>query len=261
MTPLALSDRSPQDTLLSGRSDGARDSFWSRIATELANDIAQGVYLPGHRLPSEHALAQQFGVNRHTIRRSLASLCGQGLLRATQGSGTYVQDFAVELALGKRTRHRENLVQAGLAGGLRVLTSQTVMAPERVARKLQLQPDALVLCLTVLGDADGVPLQVSERYFPLPRFQALEPVIARTGSITEAFQACGVADYTRYSSRIGADMPDEHLADRLHQPVTRPVLKVESLNVDVAGLPIEFSTAWFAADRVTLNVTHQELVA
>jgi GntR family phosphonate transport system transcriptional regulator len=139
-----------------------------------------------------------------------------------------------------------------------VLTSQAVAAPPRVARKLQLTPEALVLRLTVLGDADGMPLQVSERYFPLPRFEHLEDVVRRTGSITEAFQACGVADYTRHSSRIGADMPDADLADQLHQPATRPVLKVESLNVDVAGVPIEFSTAWFAADRVTLNVMHQE---
>ena len=59
----------------------ARDSFWTRIAAELAEAIGSGVYPPGQRLPSEHALAEQFGVNRHTIRRSLASLCSQGLAR------------------------------------------------------------------------------------------------------------------------------------------------------------------------------------
>ena len=68
----------------------ARDSFWTRIAAELAESIARGVYPPGERLPSEHALAEQFGVNRHTIRRSLASLSSKGLLRVTQGSVTYV---------------------------------------------------------------------------------------------------------------------------------------------------------------------------
>jgi GntR family phosphonate transport system transcriptional regulator len=78
-----------------------RDSFWTRIAADLADAIARGVYPPGQRLPSEHALAEQFGVNRHTIRRSLADLIGQGLLRATQGSGTYVEEFAVDIATGQ----------------------------------------------------------------------------------------------------------------------------------------------------------------
>eukprot|EP01035_Chromulina_nebulosa_P014591 gene14591-19309_t len=100
----------------------ARDSFWTRIAAELAEAIGSGVYPPGQRLPSEHALAEQFGVNRHTIRRSLASLCSQGLVRITQGSGTYVEDFAVDLVLGKRTRHQQGLAQAGLRGCLVALS-------------------------------------------------------------------------------------------------------------------------------------------
>ena len=106
----------------------ARDSFWTRIAAELAEAIGSGVYPPGQRLPSEHALAEQFGVNRHTIRRSLASLCSQGLVRITQGSGTYVEDFAVDLVLGKRTRHQQGLAQAGLRGSLVLLQAQTTRA-------------------------------------------------------------------------------------------------------------------------------------
>ena len=43
-----------------------RDRFWVRIAQDLAQAIGRGVYQPGERLPSEHVLAQQFGVNRHT---------------------------------------------------------------------------------------------------------------------------------------------------------------------------------------------------
>lgn len=93
-----------------------RDSFWSRIAQQLADAIGQGQYTPGERLPSEHALAEQFGVNRHTIRRSLAHLGQRGLVRSTQGRGTFVEAFAVDLALGKRTRHRQSLAQAGVRG-------------------------------------------------------------------------------------------------------------------------------------------------
>src|SRR5689334_15113442 len=98
----------------------ARDSFWIRIAADLAEAIARGVYSPGQRLPSEHALAEQFGVNRHTIRRSLANLCSQGLLRVTQGSGTYVEEFAIDLALAKRPRFQRSMALAGLRGALRV---------------------------------------------------------------------------------------------------------------------------------------------
>jgi GntR family phosphonate transport system transcriptional regulator len=235
-----------------------KESFWTRIASDIADAIARGVYRPGQRLPSEHALAEQFGVNRHTIRRSLASLSSQGLVRVSQGSGTYVEDFAVDLMLTKRTRHQQNLAHAGLKGGLKVLSVRTERANKIQANGLQIALCSQVLVLEVLGEAQGVPLHVSERAFPLPRFEGLDLVVDQTGSITAAFQAAGVADYTRQESRITAQMPDGVVAGHLRQPVNRPVLRVESVNLDLAGVPIELALTWFAGDRVNLMVTHHD---
>lgn len=236
----------------------ARGNFWTRIAAELADAIGSGIYPPGQRLPSEHALAEQFGVNRHTIRRSLASLCSQGLVRISQGSGTYVEDFAVDLVLGKRTRHQQGLAQAGLRGSLVVLHAQTVRANAALAKTLQVSARSPLLALHVMGEAEGQPLHLSERYFPLPRFAGLATVVRETGSITAGFAAHGVADYTRRESRITAELPSAEVAAQLRQPAARPVLLVESLNVDLEGTPIEWARAWFAGDRVKLTIDHND---
>lgn len=233
-----------------------RDSFWTRIAAELAEAIARGVYPPGQRLPSEHVLAEQFGVNRHTIRRSLAQLSSQGLLRVTQGSGTYVEDFAVDLALTKRPRHHQRMALAGLRGALQVMASATVRANAAQARVLAVPARSALLCLHVIGDAEGQPLHYSDRFFPLPRFAGLEAVVRDTGSITAGFAAHGVDDYTRRDSRITAQMPEPAVAAHLRQSVNRPVLLVESTNIDTAGVPIEHARAWFAGDRVALTVNN-----
>lgn len=230
--------------------------FWSHIAHELAMAIGQGVYSPGERLPSEHRLAERFGVNRHTIRRSIAALCQRGLLRSEQGSGTYVEDFAVDLAIGRRTRHRQNLAQAGLRGGLQVLSAERVRASAAQARALQLAARATVLHLRILGEGGGQPLHVSHRYFPLPRFDGLDAVVRETGSLTAAFAAHGVDDYLRHESRISACLPDADTAAALRQPITRPVLLVSTVNTDTDNVPIEFAETWFAGDRVTLTVDH-----
>jgi len=239
-------------------SQPARESFWLRIATQIAEAISRGIYPPGKRLPSEHALAEQFGVNRHTIRKSLASLSSQGLVRVTQGSGTYVEDFAVELMLGKRTRHRQSLVQAGLRGGLQVLKADTVRANSAQAKALALPIRSKLLCLSVLGEAEGQILHVSERFFPLPRFNGLDAAIVQTGSITAAFAACGLTDYTRQESRITAQIPQAGIAAQLRQPASRPVLEVTSVNIDSDGTPVEFATTWFAGDRVKLSIHHND---
>jgi GntR family phosphonate transport system transcriptional regulator len=233
-----------------------RQSFWSHIANEIAQAIGQGVYSPGERLPSEHTLAETFGVNRHTIRRSIAALCQRGLVRSEQGSGTYVEDFAVDLAIGKRTRHRQNLAQAGLRGGLQVLTAERVRANADQARALQVPARSALLHLQILGEGGGQPLHVSDRYFPLPRFEGLEDVVRETGSITAGFAAHGVTDYVRHESRISARLPGADTAALLRQPVTRPVLLVTTVNTDPDDRPIELAETWFAGDRVTLTVNH-----
>ena len=142
-----------------------RHSFWSRIAHEIGEAIRQGIYAPGERLPTEHALAQQYGVNRHTVRRSLATLGQLGLVRTSQGSGTYVEEFAVEVMLGKRTRHRQSLAQAGLKGGLRLLQTHVEEAEPGVAQALGLPAGAPVLHLVVLGDgADWIGNQAARHF-------------------------------------------------------------------------------------------------
>jgi GntR family phosphonate transport system transcriptional regulator len=233
-------------------------AFWAHIANELAQAIGQGVYAPGSRLPSEHSLAARFGVNRHTVRRSLADLVQRGLVRAEQGSGTYVEDFAVDLAIGRRTRHRQNLLQAGLRGGLQVVHAERVRASVAQAQALQVPARSAVLRLQVLGQGDGQPLHFSDRYFPLPRFANLANLVRETGSISAGFAAHGVHDYVRQESRISARMPDAGTAAHLRQAATRPALLVTSVNVDPQGIPIEFAEAWFAGDRVTLTVRHDE---
>lgn len=250
MTHNTLSTALPERTV--------RNTVWMRIASDLADAIANGFYEPGQRLPTERTLAELFGVNRHTIRRSLANLCSQGLLRSTQGSGTYVEDFAVDLVLSKRTRHSQNLEQVGRRGGLVVLNAEAISAPPHVVSRLLLKPREKALRLEVLGQADGFALSVSERYFPAGRFAGLAEVVRTTGSITEAFAAHGVRDYTRQESRITAEMPSHEIATQLRQSAQRPVLKVESLNVDCNGTPIEFAVAWFPSDRVSLIVSHAQ---
>jgi len=231
---------------------------WALIAGQLAQAISQGHYAVGQRLPSEHALADQFGVNRHTIRRALSELGQRGWVRSAQGSGTYVEEFALDLALGKRSRHQQNLALVGLRGALQLIESKRLRANADQARALQLPARAPVLWLRVLGMAADKPVHVGERLFPAQRFPELDTMLRATGSITAALKHHGVSDYTRRDSRIAAVMPMDWVASALRQSASRPVLQVESLNVDTHGVPVEYATTWFAGDRVKLTVNHHE---
>lgn len=46
----------------------------------------------GHRLPTERALSDEFGLSRSTVRRVLSDMKSKRLITQTVGSGTYVAD-------------------------------------------------------------------------------------------------------------------------------------------------------------------------
>jgi DNA-binding GntR family transcriptional regulator len=61
------------------------------IAAELREMIQSGRLGPGEALPSESALAEQYGVARGTARHALAELEGAGLVEPVHGRGRFVK--------------------------------------------------------------------------------------------------------------------------------------------------------------------------
>lgn len=59
--------------------------------------IARKVFLPGHRLPPERDLAEALAVSRPTLRQALRALQIMGVIKARQGSGSYLADSASEI--------------------------------------------------------------------------------------------------------------------------------------------------------------------
>jgi DNA-binding GntR family transcriptional regulator len=86
-----------------GAEQGPRQRF-ERIYNVLRTRICLLDYLPGERLREED-LADEFGVSRTPIRRVLATLEAEGLLRSVHGVGTIVTDIDIdELAQVYRLR-------------------------------------------------------------------------------------------------------------------------------------------------------------
>ena len=69
------------------------ESAVDRCARALRRAILDGAIAPGERLPPERKLAEDFGVNRVTVRSALAQLASGRLVSVRQGSGYVVRDF------------------------------------------------------------------------------------------------------------------------------------------------------------------------
>jgi GntR family transcriptional regulator len=125
----------------------------AQLADRLRERIAEGVWGPGHRLPSEQELALEYGVSRPTVRSAVARLADSGILRVRHGAGTFV------------TSH-----QGGIKAGLQELRSTSRIIAEQghacevVYRSRELRkatPDEAGR----FGAAAGLPVIAIERCF------------------------------------------------------------------------------------------------
>ena len=251
MTARALLEADTHDA---GSTGAAGVSLWRRIADELEQSIASGQFVAGGRLPGEIELAEAFGVNRHTVRRAIAALAERGLVRAERGSGTYVEPPRIAYPIRARTRFSEIVGAAGRAVSGRLMASAIEPAEGDIARRLRLRPGTAVVRLELLRHADRIPLCAATSWLPADRFPGAAKIYAASNSITRLLAHFGVRDYARKSTQVTAAIADAAAAGNLKVALGRPILVVESTDIDGAGIPVITTRARFPADRLTLTI-------
>lgn len=231
-----------------------RTPIWTAIAATLRAEIAQGLYPPGARLPTEAELSARFGVNRHTVRHALAALAQDGTVHSRRGAGVFVTARPTDYPLGQRVRFHQNVTASGRTPSRRITRLETRPATVKEAAALRLAPDSAVHVVEGVSLADGQPLAAFRSVFPAVRFPGLLAAMEGQASVTGALAACGLTDYTRAETRLTAKLAPPVLALALQVQPGAPVLRSVAVNVDAEGAPVEYGTTWFAGDRVTLTV-------
>ncbi len=229
---------------------------WRRVADGIRAAIADGSM--AERLPAEEDLAGRFAVNRHTVRRAIAALAADGLVRAERGRGTFVTAPAPRLsyAVGPRTRFSENVLSQSRRPSGRLIRADRVRADAETAGLLDCAPGAPLHRLESLHVADGVPLSVATSWLSAERFPDIVQAYAETGSITEALRGAGVADYRRRETRLTAERLSPGDAEQLAAAPDGLVLVARAVDVDLAGQPLQALRTRFHADRMELVFRH-----
>ncbi|MFY0645248.1 phosphonate metabolism transcriptional regulator PhnF [Sulfitobacter geojensis] len=236
------------------RDTPGKTPIWKAIANALRSDLAEGRYTPGDKLPTEAALADRFGVNRHTVRHGVSVLVDEGLVRTRRGAGAFVAATPTDYPIGNRVRFHENLIAAGRRPEKRMLALDERAATVGEAQALQIKAGDPVCAYNGLSLADGQPIAVFESLFPLGHLAGVTDALRDTSSVTKALGIVGVGDYTRASTRLTAVRATATQAIHLQVIEGDPLLRSSGVNVAGQGRPVEYGRTWFVGDRVTLTL-------
>ncbi|MET0709224.1 MAG: phosphonate metabolism transcriptional regulator PhnF [Tardiphaga sp.] len=229
-------------------------ALWRQVADGIERGIADGTYPSGDKLPGETEIAEIYRVNRHTVRRALATLAERGLVRAERGSGTYVEAPKLTYPLRSRTRFSEIVGAGGREPDGKMIEAFTEPAPRDIAKQLRVKAGAPLVRIEALRFADKAPICIGTTWFPADRFPDAAEIYARLNSTTRLLSHYGIRDYQRLSTRITAAIVDAADAARLNLALGRPILIVDSTDCDIEGTPLKVSRSRFVAERVEFAV-------
>lgn len=119
----------------------------SQLADRVLEAIRSGEYQSGDQLPTEHALAERYGVSRASARAALGMLADRGFVYRLHGHGTFVSRRSARVhTLNEAVSFGTMLAAQGLEYEVRVHDAAVVRAGLEVASALDLEsPDAPVL--------------------------------------------------------------------------------------------------------------------
>lgn len=146
---------------------------WESVRAEALHRIRARVWPPGGIIPTEAALAQEFGCARATVSRALRELAEAGVLERRRKAGTRVALQPVRRAVLDIPVTRAEVEGRGQTHAHRLLADAMAVPPLPVSSRLRLPPDARLRHLRTLHFADGRPFLHEDRWLnpaalPLP---------------------------------------------------------------------------------------------
>lgn len=225
------------------------------VRRRLRELVTGGTHRPGERLGGERDLAATLGVSRETLRQALRALEREGVVLRVRGrgGGTFVAPRKVERDLTRIVGVPELLRSQGFTAGSQVISAGLEPADETIAQALDLAPGDAVARIVRLRLADGGPISLENACFPARRFPGLfnRPL---GGSLYELFaEEYGVRPGEAVE-QIEVVLAGDEEAALLRTEPGAPLLALERITRDPAGVPFEHSHDLLRADRIRIVV-------
>lgn len=213
---------------------------YAHVKAEVLRRIRARIWGPGALLPTEAALAAEFGVARATVNRALRELADEGVIDRRRRAGTRVSAAPVRRARFDIPQTRAEVEATGATYRYARVARAEGPVPDWLAAELALPPGAGAVRVEAMHYASGRPWQFEERWI------LLDTVPAAAG---ESFETVG---------------PNEWLVARL--PFSEAVMAFSAAAADarLAGfLGVAPGAPVFRAERTTWldgrPVTHARL--
>lgn len=226
---------------------------YHEVASELRRRIADGSVELGASLPSEHALAEHFGVSRDTVRKALERLQLRGIVDARHGVGWMVQSSLHTQPFGVLRSFAQWAEDRGLAPGGRRIFQERSVASASEARALHLPLGSEVLRVTRMRTLDDRPVMLERTTYTAWVADVIERLPPDASSVVAALEDVGITVQfgKHHIDAVSASSDDARLL-RIRR--SSPLLRIERETFGHDGRAIEHGEDRYLPDTIKFEV-------
>lgn len=226
-----------------------------RVYLLLRDEISNGAFAEGSRLPGEIKLAETFEVSRITVRRALEALAADGWIEKRTGAGSVVLPRRVPgpaLAADFATL-MPHLVEMGRSTTARLLAFSYGPPPASVAEALGLPAGAKVQTAVRVRMTGETPFSHLTTHVPEDIAAGYDEADLATQPLFRLLERSGVrVDGARQSVSAALAAPD--VAEALGVAVGSPLLSVQRVVREAGGRGVEYLSALYRPDLFRLEM-------
>lgn len=234
--------------------------IYVQVAEDLEGAILGGEHGVGDQLPTEHALAEEYGINRHTAGQALNLLQSKGLIVRVKGRGTFVRPGRIEYRVAEKMSFTDSIASTGLTPASEILGLRRIGAYGWICDAMMVPPGEPLLAFERIRYAGEIPLVYGTKHFRETLFPGLHELLGRrTRSVRALVRSHYGLEVYRARSTFEIEPSDEENSRYLGVLIGSPLMKVESLDTLEDGTPAEWGVSYFRGDASRLQVRMRDV--
>lgn len=230
--------------------------FYVQLKDALVEQIEEGHWRPGDKIPGEVDLCRLFGVSRTVVRQALNDMAYDGIVVREKGRGTFVSEpkISSRSLVHSLAGFYQDMVERGLTPHDEVLEQSMEPASKKVASYLKLEPMTPIIKLTRLRFIQDEPTVLVTSYLPYELCRELiNADLSRQSLYAYLEQEYGLS-IARGRRRIDAVGANVHEAGLFRIEKGSPLLMLDSVSYLADGTPLEYFHGLFRGDRLRFEV-------
>ena len=223
-----------------------------QLVNILQDQIAEGLYLPGSRLPSESELCRHYNVSPMTVRRSIKSLLQRRIVDTIRGSGTYVK-APVLRAVTFSLEEFYQLFKDKEKTKVKILEVKIVKSDKNSSDKLMISLGEPAILIVRLILKDGEPIIYHRENLIYDPTRPIVEAELEVTSLHGLLVGGGETDLKRGQLSINAAVLSLEEADMLNTVKNSPAFRLDHLFYDFQDRPVSWGQFICRGDRIKFS--------